>query len=76
VGSTAPAAPTPHPAGRSDSRRRPAGKSDGAPPSTSRSPAVNPVAGHIMTSGVTPGLLGQAPKSECFIVARYCQATD
>ena len=35
AGSSAPAAPTPHPAGRSDSRRAPAGKSGAAPPSKS-----------------------------------------
>jgi hypothetical protein len=34
-GSTAPAASTPHPLDRSDTRRPPADKSDGAPPSTS-----------------------------------------
>jgi hypothetical protein len=60
-GSTAPAAPTPHRSDHSDSRRPPADKSDGAPPSTSLfAITVNPVAGGSCHPAQRHQLLGQA----------------
>jgi len=52
---------TPHPADRSDTRHPRAGKSDGAPPSTSLlAIAVGPVAGHIMRSGAALRTFGSS----------------